>query len=214
MSFGYCYDPYDPGWGGKPQAGALALRQVTMQRVPVVGDLGILRDQARCSKRSAHCHGRAWDAKIAAVDIAVGDELAAFFVLPDVATALGIQRVIWGFGPTRPPKEWDSRPGQRFWSAYSGPHHDDHVHVELCWQAAKILTVQQVEAAFDSYWGAEEDFLANLTEEEQREILEGVRALAKVKEQLKFLYDAIKNGSEKAATTKQVKELHGKLVGP
>lgn len=159
MSFGYLYDPYDPGWGGKAQPGAIALRDVTMLRVPPVGNLGILRDKARCNKASAHCHGRAWDAAIgpAAVEIPVGNMLANFWVMPEVAQMLGIQRVIWGFGSGKAAKEWDSRPGQRYWSSYAGPPHDEHVHVELAWEAARRLTAQQVHAAYDMYWPGGDD---------------------------------------------------------
>lgn len=162
MSYGYQYDPYDPGWGGKAQPGAIALRDVTMRRVPPVGSLGILRDKSRCNKRSAHCHGRAWDAAIGptAAEIPTGTALAEFYVLPEVAQELGIQRVIWGFGSGVAAKEWDSRPGQRFWSDYSGPLHDEHVHVELCWAAARTLTEAKVEAVFDAHWGQEDDMAA------------------------------------------------------
>lgn len=158
MSFGYCYDPYDSGWGGKAQPGLVALRNVTIQRVPPVGDLGILRDKSRCNKASAHCHGRAWDAAIGPdpTEVPIGTKLAEFFVRPEVAQMLGVQRVIWGFGTGRA-KEWDSRPGQRLWSAYSGPAHDEHVHVELCWEAARRLTAQQVRDAYDRYWPDQED---------------------------------------------------------
>lgn len=191
MSYGFCYDPYDPGWGGKVQPGTAALRLVTMQRVPQVFDLGILRDKSRCSKRSAHCHGRAWDAGIRPTDVEIGDELAAFFVLPEVAKALGVQRVIWGFGPSRPPKEWDSRDGQRYWSAYSGPHHDDHVHVEQCWEAAKRVTVQQVSDVFDAYWmGGGDDMtpedwtkLRDIVHEEVRYLAEALLAKPDTKAQ-------------------------------
>lgn len=153
MSYGYRYDPYDAGWGGKAQPGLVALRNVTMQRVHPVGDLGILRDKSRCSKRSAHCHGRAWDAAIgpAVEEIPIGTALANFLVMPEVAQMLGVQRVIWGFGSLAA-KEWDSRPGQRYWSAYSGPAHDEHVHVELCWDAARTLSVHTVNEAYDRYW--------------------------------------------------------------
>lgn len=159
MAFGYQFDPYDAGWGGKAQPGAIALRDVTMQRVPPVGDLGILRDKSRCNKRSAHCHGRAWDAAIGPdpTEVPIGTALAEFYVLPDVAQTIGIQRVIWGFGSGVAAKEWDSRPGQRYWSPYSGPLHDEHVHVELCWAAARSLTAQTVRATFDRYWGQGDD---------------------------------------------------------
>lgn len=170
MSYGYCFDPYDSGWGGKAQQGAIALRNVTMLRVPPVGDLGILRDRSRCNKPSAHCHGRAWDAAIGPdpAEIPVGNMLAEFWVMPEVAQMLGIQRVIWGFGSGKAAKEWDSRPGQRYWSAYSGPLHDEHVHAELCWEAARRLTVQQVNDAYDMYWPGGQDMTPEQAAQLQR----------------------------------------------
>lgn len=141
-----------------------------------LGDLGIYncRPTRTGSTLSLHGEGRAWDCAIPSGLVALGDKTAQFFV--DAAQELGVQRVIWGFGPNKSPKEWDSREGQRYWSNYSGPAHDDHIHVEVCWKSALELTEKQVRDAFMKHWsGAEED---ELTEDE--------------KKKLEFVYQAVK----------------------
>lgn len=157
MSFNYCYDPTEPGWGGKVQTGTDALRDVMLAKVPELTDLGIIRDKSRCNQKSStHCYGRAWDP--GTPNKAINIKLGQFFV--DAALDLGIQRVI-GYGKrsdgTVGYREWDSRPGQRFWSRYTGPEHLSHVHVEHCWEAARRLTAQQVHDAYDRYWPDQED---------------------------------------------------------
>lgn len=168
-NYGYQYDPAGTKCSGKCQPGTTILSQTMQRLVPELGSLGCYncRPTRGGGSLSLHGEGRAWDcAASGALLIKAGQ----FFV--DAAEMLGVQRVICGFGSGKAPKEWDSRPGQRFWSDYGGPAHDDHDHVELCWDAALHLTVQQVEDAFERYWpGAEEDFLAKLTEDEQQRIL-------------------------------------------
>lgn len=175
MAYGFQYNPAGSKCSGKAQPGVRILRDTMDDLVPELGDLGIYncRPTRGGGSLSLHGEGRAWDcAASGALLIKAGQ----FFV--DAAEMLGVQRVICGFGPGKAPKEWDSRPGQRFWSDYGGPAHDDHDHVELCWDAALHLTVQQVKDAFGRYWvGAEEDFLAKLTEDEQQELLEKVRRI-------------------------------------
>lgn len=56
---------------------------------------------------------------------------------------------------------------------------------------------------------SEEDWLMALSEKEAKQLVEDV---AKIKRQMKFIYDAIKNGSPKAVTTQKVNELHDELV--
>lgn len=155
MSFGYQYDPAK-GCSGKAQPGTRVLRDTMDLLVPDLGDYGIYncRSTRTGKSYSLHAEGRAWDCAIPSGKWDLGDLTAQFFV--DAAQDLGVQRVIWGRGPGKPPKEWDSREGQRFWSAYSGPPHDDHNHVELCWAAARSLTPTIVRAAFAKYWKGDE----------------------------------------------------------
>lgn len=155
MTFGYCYDAPER-CSGMAQPGTRVLRDTIDELLPWVGDYGIYNCRpTRTGKTlSLHGEGRAWDAAIPVEAQEDGTRLAAFFVA--AATDLGIQRVIWGFGFGKAPKEWDSRPGERYWEGYSGPAHDDHIHVELCWAAARNLTDDQVRTAFARYWEGEE----------------------------------------------------------
>lgn len=178
MSYGYCYNGYDPGWGGKVQPGARILQDFILEMFPHAISLGILRDQDRCGKRSAHCYGRAGDVGFYEDGKQVdnhpeGELLADWLTDPEVAQMLGIQRVIWGGEPGEHDWEWDSRQGQRYESQYHGPSHDDHVHWELCWAAANTLTREEVEAAYDAYFG-EEDDMPSLEEIER--VMRGVLA--------------------------------------
>lgn len=132
MNYGRCYDPYDPGYGGKAQPGMVALSVVCMDLFGV-GTLGIVRDRSRCRKASTHCYGRGWDAKTSAyskVGLERGDKLCAALIAH--AEELGVQRLIWNR------REWNIR--LRKWVAYHGAsNHTDHVHVELCWKAARDI---------------------------------------------------------------------------
>ena len=155
MSYGYQYNGYDRGWGGKAQPGAVALMQELQPRFEDCFNLGILRDRSRCrTSRSAHCFGRGLDFGFRGQrSHPEGTRLALFLVAE--APALGIQRVIWQFNVGHQfegPREWDSRPGQRFWSHYSGSDHSDHVHAELCWEAARTLTRSMVREAYERHF--------------------------------------------------------------
>jgi hypothetical protein len=125
--------------------------------LPKLGDYGIYncRNSRTGSTLSLHGEGRAWDCAIPWGETALGDSVAKFYVLS--AEMLGIQRVIWGFGAGKAPREWDSRAGERYWEAYSGPAHDDHIHVELCWKAALNLTAATVRTAFRTFWEGEKE---------------------------------------------------------
>ena len=153
MAYGFCYADSGPRCSGGPRPGTVVLRDVVMSKIQGVGSLGIYncRPKRTSSNLSLHAVGRAWDAAIAVSNKALGVRLAQFFV--DAAEDLGIQRVIYW------EREWDSRPGQRWWSPYSGPNHHDHAHVELCPHAAQNLTAGEVDVAIRRYWLKEEDDL-------------------------------------------------------
>lgn len=180
--YGWCYDPYDRGWGGRVQPGAKILQDFILEKFPTAMSFGILRDRNRCGKSSAHCYGRAGDVGNYENGRQVnnhpdGQLLAEWLTDPDVAQAIGIQRVIWGGKPREHDWEWDSRAGQRYRSQYHGPSHDDHVHWELCWAAAKNLTREQVEAAYDRYFKPpKKEWDEMASKEEIAEVVRGVLA--------------------------------------
>lgn len=168
--YGQCYDPTTPGWTGIAQPGVVAFSRAVMDLFPWFGSMGIVRDKSRCmQKSSTHCKGRAWDCACnanSATGLKQGNDLAALLITNH--RYLGLQRIIWNR------REWDCL--ELKWEAYSGPSpHLDHLHLEFCWQAArdKPLTVEYVKMVL----GGEEDFLAKLTEAEQREVLEKVRRI-------------------------------------
>jgi len=144
VAFGFCYDPARR-CTGSAQPGTRVLRDTMDAEIPDLGDDGIYncRNTRGGSSLSLHAEGRAWDAHTSYK--ALNLQVAQFCV--DAAPMLGVQRVIsWD-------REWDSRPGQRWWSPYHGvdPHHG-HDHIELCWAAARDLKPATVRAALDRYW--------------------------------------------------------------
>jgi hypothetical protein len=130
--------------------------------IPELGDKGTYncRPSRTSSNLSRHAGGTAWDPATEKVvngrvvpDLVLNDRVARFFVI--AAPDLGVQRVIANglrADGTKGPREWDSRPGEREFERYSGPLHDDHVHVELCNKAARELTRAQVRIALKRYW--------------------------------------------------------------
>lgn len=179
--FGWCYSQAPTKCSSGPQSGTVALRDEMMARIPNLSSYGVhnCRQSRTGSSLSRHANGTAWDARTLLdgkvnlrLNLAVGD----FCVL--AAQDLGIQRAIcWGprSDGTIGPREWDSRSGERFWEHYSGPSHQDHVHIELCWAASQSLTRDDIAAALARYWkgplkeddlNAEQD--ARLTKVEQR----------------------------------------------
>lgn len=197
------YDPPNEGYTTSIPSGTKAIREGVAAHFGIIRH-EVIRDQSRCNHQASEhcvCRGVDWYTR----DVIKGTKMRKFLIF--AGDKLGIQaaifnNIVWGFGT------WRER------SPASSPH-EDHVHGGVNKWAAKNVTRAMVDAALAEWDGeAEEDFLAKLTEEEQQEILLGIRELDKVAEQLKFLYDAIKNGSDKAVTTKQVKALHTKLVGP
>lgn len=144
MSYGWCYDSTGNTCSGKAQPGAVALRDTIMasRDFGAVRTMGIYncRPSSGGGGLSTHGEGRGWDAGFLVsrpVEKAHGDAFAAWLV--GHAQDLGIQRVIWNG------REWDAR--EKVWEAYTGPSpHTDHVHVELCWAAARTLTAATIQS--------------------------------------------------------------------
>lgn len=140
--YGWAYNSTGTRCTGKPQPGTVALRNVIIALYPGIGSYGIYncRQTRTGSSLSTHAEGRGWDASCNAYNAkarAVGDRLAAD--LWANARALGIQRIIWNR------RQIDSRPGNRdAWRAYrSYPPHTDHLHIELCWAAARDIPLTE-----------------------------------------------------------------------
>lgn len=147
--YGFCYDSTGSRCSGKPQAGTLALRATIRKLFPGIGDLGIYncRPTRGGGSLSTHGEGRGWDAACNAnTQLKLGDKLAATLVIN--APQLGIQRVIWNR------RQWDSR--AKAWRAYGGVSpHTDHLHIELCWEAARDRPL--TEAYIESVLGGEDE---------------------------------------------------------
>lgn len=137
--YGYAYDRAGFVCMAGPQPGLVALRSGVLEVAPSLTDLGIFNcrtprgvDPGAGVRLSVHAEGRAWDAGARGV---LGTSLAMLLV--GNALELGVQRVIWQS------HSWDSL--ERRWVPYSGADpHDTHVHVELCWAAARGLTLEAV----------------------------------------------------------------------
>lgn len=133
--YGWCYNSATR-CTGRAQPGVVALQAAIKELYPKTGSYGIYncRPSRTGGSYSLHAEGRAWDCAIPLGETPLGNHLALLLVKH--ATKLGVQRVIWGFGYGTAAKEWDSRVGERYWEPYSGPAHDDHLHIELCWAAS------------------------------------------------------------------------------
>lgn len=164
MGYGFAYDPTGTKCSGGAQPGALALARYSKARwvLPLVGVYNC-RPARGSSNLSTHGEGRGVDLHVHVravtdpprdVERTKGDEIAVFYVTH--AEALGVQRVIWL------DREWNSR--RRTWGHYGGVFHGNHPHVELCWAAAKALSVADLETV------GKDSFMAALTEDEQREL--------------------------------------------
>ncbi len=130
--------------------GARALRDAVDDMLEELGDLGIYNCRNTATGGpSTHRHGRAWDCGCNSFD---GTQLAAGMFLIAILTlyykAFGVQRIIFNH------RIWDPVQG---WHPYGcdvagSPknHHTDHIHIELCWDAARAhpLTVEYVKGAF------------------------------------------------------------------
>jgi hypothetical protein len=143
MGFGYAYDPAGTRCTSGPTPGAQALLAVVLDAFVELRSLGIYncRPVRGGTTLSLHGEGRAIDFGADPADRAAqnqGHLLAG--VLVDQADALGVQEVIWHR------RRWTSR--SRRWTDYGGVNpHTDHVHVGLCWAAARSLTAVTVRAA-------------------------------------------------------------------
>lgn len=165
--YGACYNSTGSHCSGKAQPGTRALRDAIDDLFPLVGDYGIYncRPSSGGGGLSTHGEGRGWDCALNANNAeqkALGDKIAALLIKHH--RALGIQRIIWNH------REWDSQ--EQSWEAYHGTSpHTDHLHIELCWEAARDnpLTVDYVKQVL----GEEED----LTDEQAKMLKEVWTAL-------------------------------------
>jgi hypothetical protein len=104
-------------------------------QVSSIGGYACRKNTADTSRMSVHGTGRALDVFIpkkgAGADSIKGDAVANWMVLN--ASKIGVQLVIWNH------TVW--RANGRNASAYGGPHpHDDHIHVEITNEAARMET--------------------------------------------------------------------------
>lgn len=136
-----CYDAVGDECSGKAQKGALALKNFGVETwdLPLVGIYNCRNSRAG-SSLSTHAEGRGIDLHVhircsecepTAEEKALGWSIAAFLI--DHHEAFGVQRVIWLN------RSWNSR--TKTWAEYTGPYHGNHVHVELCWDAALNNTI-------------------------------------------------------------------------
>lgn len=167
--YGDCYNSTGTRCSGRAQPGTMALREAVRAIFAGIGDLGIYncRPSSGGGGLSTHGEGRGWDAACNALSqagLALGNALAAALIKR--YRELGIQRIIWNR------RQWDVL--TKTWRAYHGSSpHTDHLHIELCWKAArdKPLTVTYVKAVLSG----EED---ELTDDERKK--------------LEFVYQAVK----------------------
>lgn len=168
-TYGRCYNGTGSRCSGRAQPGTLALREGVRASFPGIGDLGIYncRPTRGGGSLSTHGEGRGWDAACNATTAsgkALGDRLAAALI--KYHHVLGIQRIIWNR------RQWDVNSGA--WRAYGGVSpHTDHLHIELCWSAArdKPLTVGYVKQVLS---GTQEDWFDMATKEELKKVIEEV----------------------------------------
>lgn len=174
--FGFQYDAFTR-CRSSCQVGVRRFRKVVDEMIPERGDFGCFNCRPTANGgHSIHGEGRATDEATprfpgGALNLAWNTRYGDWLV--SVAHLLGIQRVIgWGprFDGTVGPREWDSRNGERRWEHYSGPLHQDHNHVEFCWDAALHLEESHVVDAVERYWD-EEDWLSMATEEQVRKLI-------------------------------------------
>lgn len=135
--YGYQYDEVGDVCLAGPAPGAEALMAHMLGRFPGSHSMGIHNCRDICGNpgpppfpcpMSIHAEGRALDVGSSGD---LGQQIADYAVAN--AAALGIQAVIWNR------QDWNSQ--RRTWDAYNGRSpHTDHVHIDLCWDAAGGLT--------------------------------------------------------------------------
>lgn len=155
--YGACYNATGSRCSGMAQPGVRALRDALDDLFPALGDLGIYncRPSSGGGGLSTHGEGRGWDAACnanTAAGRALGDKVAALLIKHH--RALGIQRIIWNRRQTDVPR------GMGNWRSYSGKSpHTDHLHIELCWKAARDnpLTIPYVKQVVGGASAEEDD---------------------------------------------------------
>jgi hypothetical protein len=147
-SYGYQYDSPGtvPATGVQP--GTQVLMDHLLQKFPISKNIGtwVSRNVQGTTKLSAHAEGRAGDSGVP-VSSQYGSGLAAYLVAN--AGLFGIQLVIWN------ERSWSAK--THAWKPYTHPddpnHKDDtlshrnHVHWELCWEAARYLNAAAIKGA-------------------------------------------------------------------
>lgn len=164
--YGSCYDSTGSRCSGRAQPGTVALSTAVQSQYPGIGSLGVYncRPSSGGGGLSTHGEGRGWDAACNATSqagLVLGNKLAGDLV--QHYRQLGVQRIIWNRRVTDVPG------GMGSWRAYHGSSpHTDHLHIELCWDAARDnpLTVSYVKSVLS---GAEED---DLTPEQAKQLKE------------------------------------------
>lgn len=139
-----------------PQPGTQALKRWGLSEYPAARDLGIFNPRKIRGGRgwSLHAEGRAWDCGFPVLleGHPQGHKLAKTLV--DNYTVFGVQQVIWAH------RIWTVG---RTWRRYRGTSpHLDHVHVELCWDAALGLTETQIRDGLNPPETEESEMIADI----------------------------------------------------
>jgi hypothetical protein len=152
-SYGYQYDSVGTRDLGKTQPGTKVLMEHLISSFKLNRascSTYVARKVDGSSSLSVHAEGRAGDCGVP-VSSAFGKSLADYLVAN--ATLFGIQLVIWD------ERSWKSirvAAGEPGWRAYTPPNgkndntsmHRDHVHWELCWEAARDLNERAISGAY------------------------------------------------------------------
>lgn len=139
------YDPAGTVCSKGPQPGATALMMWLLGSYPEAKSLGIFncRPTRGGTKLSLHGEGRALDVAFPLTKYEDANPTGTALAHRLVAHAdeLGVQLVIFNR------KIWSANRANENWRAYTGSAgpHLDHLHVELCWDAAKNLTGPKIQ---------------------------------------------------------------------
>lgn len=143
--YGYQYNDAGSTASGRTQPGTAVVMAHLLAKFPGTANWGtyVDRNVSGTGKKSVHAEGRAGDVGVPPRG-ELGDRVADYLVRN--APLLGIQMVIWNR------RDW--RADTRTWTAYTHPggssptlNHEDHVHFELCWEAARGLTAAAITGA-------------------------------------------------------------------